>query len=128
MSDKEKAVALEGKSALGVFKWVLIFAILAAGIFLNVLYGGVPTPIRVAIGIVVLVVVLGIAATTALGQKGWSYVKAARNEFRKVTWPTKQEATQMTIIVLVAVVVLALLLWGVDALFLYLVGLLTGQG
>ena len=52
---------------------------------------------------------------------GWAFFRDARNEVRKVIWPTRQETLQTTLIVLAMVVLVALILWAMDALFLELV-------
>ncbi len=49
-------------------------------------------------------------------------------ELRKVTWPTRQEATQLTIIVLVVVAVMSAFLGTMDYLFSRLVGWLLTLG
>ncbi|TIR54961.1 MAG: preprotein translocase subunit SecE, partial [Mesorhizobium sp.] len=47
-------------------------------------------------------------------------------EIRKVVWPTRQETTQTTLIVVAVVLVMALLLWGLDSLLGWLVSLIVG--
>jgi preprotein translocase subunit SecE len=49
-------------------------------------------------------------------------------ELRKVTWPTRQEATQLTIIVLVVVGVMSAFLGAMDYVFARLVGLALSLG
>ena len=39
------------------------------------------------------------------------YVREARAELRRVTWPTRDEALNLTWIVLVVTVIMAILLW-----------------
>ena len=56
-------------------------------------------------------------------QKWW---RETVGELRKVTWPTKEEALQMTKIVIVVVLATALFLGVVDFIFSRLVGLLLG--
>ena len=41
----------------------------------------------------------------------------SRAEIRRVVWPTRTETTQTVIIVVIAIIVCALLLWGLDSLF-----------
>ena len=53
-------------------------------------------------------------------------MKEARIEIRKVVWPTRQETTQTTLIVVAVVLVMALLLWGLDSLLGWLVSLIVG--
>ena len=49
-----------------------------------------------------------------------------RSEIRKVVWPTRQETTQTTLIVVAVVLVMALLLWGLDSLLGWLVSMIVG--
>ena len=49
-------------------------------------------------------------------------------ELRKVNWPTRQEATQLTVIVLLVVVVMSTLLGVLDFLFSRLFGFIVGLG
>ena len=55
-----------------------------------------------------------------------SFAKESRTEVRKVVWPSRQEATQTTLIVVVATVIVALILWGLDGILVRVVGFLTG--
>jgi preprotein translocase subunit SecE len=41
----------------------------------------------------------------------------SRTEIRRVVWPTRVELIQTTLIVLVAITIAALVLWGLDSLF-----------
>ena len=45
------------------------------------------------------------------------YLRESRAEMRKVTWPTREEALNLTAIVLVVTVVMSLFLWGLDVVF-----------
>ena len=68
-----------------------------------------------------------VISQTSKGLQLWSFIKGARIELRKVVWPTRQETIQTTLVVVAMVVVAALILWGIDTLFFWLVGWLTGQ-
>ena len=46
---------------------------------------------------------------------------SARAEAKKVVWPNRKEATQMTLVVFAFVVVMALFLWAADKLIEWLV-------
>ena len=46
-----------------------------------------------------------------------SYVKSSFEELTKVTWPTKNQAVRLTVIVLIFCVVVALSLAAIDYLF-----------
>jgi preprotein translocase subunit SecE len=42
------------------------------------------------------------------------FFRETSGELRKVTWPTRQEATNLTIIVLIVMVAMSVFLWLVD--------------
>jgi preprotein translocase subunit SecE len=42
------------------------------------------------------------------------FFRETSGELKKVTWPTRQEATNLTIIVLIVMVVMSIFLWLVD--------------
>ncbi|WP_371358307.1 preprotein translocase subunit SecE, partial [Salmonella sp. E393-2] len=79
------------------------------------------------LGILVLAVIAAfLALQTAKGQAFFSPAKEARVEIRKVVWPSRQETTQTTLIVVAVVLVMALLLWGLDSLLGWLVSMIVG--
>lgn len=43
-----------------------------------------------------------------------AFVLESREEFKKVTWPTREEVTNFTLVVIVSVVILSLFLWIID--------------
>ncbi len=63
---------------------------------------------------------------TAPGKTFFAFAGEARDETRKVVWPTRKETMQTTGIVLVFVFVMALFLWIVDSALLWLVRLAMG--
>ncbi|PID54710.1 MAG: preprotein translocase subunit SecE [Gammaproteobacteria bacterium] len=67
-----------------------------------------------------------LALKTAKGESFWELIKGSRNEIRKVVWPTRQESTQTTLIVVAFVIVVALLLWGLDGLLSWLISMVIG--
>ena len=109
-------------------KWVLAIALLVGAVVVNQYFGELSVLYR-AIGIVALVAVaLFIATRTTRGGQFLLFAKDARTETRKVVWPTRQEATQTTGIVLVATFFMALLLWGLDGIIVWVVSFATGLG
>ena len=71
---------------------------------------------RVAIVVAASAAALGLALTTQAGQSAWSFMKEANVERQKVVWPGRQEALQVTLMVLILVVILGLMMWLFDAL------------
>ena len=122
-----KTAVQQENSKLDVVKWLFVFLLFAGGIVANYYYSNVAWAIRAAVGIVVLVFILLIASQTIKGRKALDVIKGARTELRKVVWPTRQETVQTTLVVVAMVVVTALILWGIDSLFLWFIGWLTGQ-
>ncbi|AMJ96021.1 preprotein translocase subunit SecE [Alteromonas stellipolaris] len=115
-------------NALDMFKWVVVFALLAGLVTANTVFGEISVLYRAVTAVVVVVIAGFIAATTVKGSTFLSFAKESRTEVRKVVWPTRQEANQTTIIVLAATLVMALILWGLDGIIVRVVGYITGIG
>ncbi|MDV7106163.1 preprotein translocase subunit SecE [Vibrio sp. TH_r3] len=113
-------------SAADTFKWIIAFALLAAAVVGNYLYGEMSVVIRVAGVVVLIAAALGTAATTVKGKAAISFARESRMEVRKVVWPTRQETMQTTLIVLVVCIIMALVLWGIDGIMVRLVSFVTG--
>jgi len=54
---------------------------------------------------------------SALGDRFLYFVKETRIELRKVVWPSREETVKTTGMVMIAVIVVAIFLWIVDAFF-----------
>jgi preprotein translocase subunit SecE len=52
--------------------------------------------------------------TSATGRDFLGFAKESVRETKKVVWPTRKEATQITGIVFAFVLVMAIFLWGTD--------------
>lgn len=52
------------------------------------------------------------------------YLKDTRAEIGKVTWPTREEGLRLSAIVFVVTIVSTIILFGVDSLFGFIIGLL----
>jgi preprotein translocase subunit SecE len=82
-----------------------------------------------AIGVIAVAAIsLGIALTTTPGRAGWGFAREARQELRKVIWPTRKEALQTTMVVVVMVTIVAAILWLLDVLFRFGVEQLVVSG
>jgi preprotein translocase subunit SecE len=87
-----------------------------------------PTVVRV-LSVIVGVVLAGVVAgMSAPGKQFFGFALEARDEAKKVVWPTRKETIQMTGVVMAFVVVMALFLWAVDSILMWLVKLAMGQG
>jgi len=109
---------------LDMLKWIVVAIIVAAGVYGNHYFQAESVLYR-AVALVVLAGLAGfVALQTAKGKTFWSLLKESRIEIRKVVWPTRPETTQTTLIVLAVVVVMALVLWGLDSFFGWIISLL----
>lgn len=107
-------------------KWLLAVAIVMTGVVGNQYFSAEPILYRVLVLLVLTAVAGFVAFQTAKGRAFFVLLKEARTEIRKVVWPTRQETTQTTLIVVAVVLVMALLLWGLDTLLGWLVSLIVG--
>jgi preprotein translocase subunit SecE len=99
--------------------WLIVVAIVLGGVYANTVYASITLIVRALAGVGVFAVAVAIAMQTASGKSAWNLLKEGRVEIRKVVWPTQQETTQTTLIVVVAVFVVGLLLWGLDSALSY---------
>ena len=105
----------ESTYRLDTVKWALMFAIIAVGIYANTMYGSVTLLYRALVGVALAGIVVAIGLQTEKGSTAWNLAKEARVEVRKVVWPSRQETTQTTLIVVAVVIFVALILWGLDS-------------
>jgi len=75
-----------------------------------------PTVMRAGVLVAGLVVAIALAWTSASGRGFIDFARESIREAKKVVWPTRKEAMQITAIVFGFVLVMALFLWGTDKL------------
>lgn len=113
-------------SPLNTVLWLLVALIVAGAVYGNQYFAQASVLYRF-LGLIVLAAVsIGLALRTTQGRAFLALAKEARIEIRKVVWPTRQEATQTTLIVVAVVFIAALLLWGLDSLLGWLASLVIG--
>jgi preprotein translocase subunit SecE len=117
-----------GSTPLDTLKLIVAAAVLLAGIVAYYYYSNVATVVR-AIG---MLVAIGVAAAVLLqstqGKALWRFMINSRVELRKVVWPTREEAIQTTVAVMVFTLIMGVFFWLLDMFLLYVTRLLTGQG
>jgi preprotein translocase subunit SecE len=109
-------------------KLLVAVLLVIAGVAGFYFFAGAPTVVRVLSVIAGLVLAGVVAGMSAPGKRFFSFAIDARDEAKKVVWPTRKETIQMTGVVMAFVVVMALFLWAVDGILLWLVKLAMGQG
>jgi len=113
-------------SSLDGLKWILVLALVSIGVVGNYYFEAESLLYRV-LALLVLAFVAGwVAVQTTKGRAFSKLVSEARVEIRKVVWPTRQELTQTTMIVVAFVLVMALLLWGIDSLIGWIISSVIG--
>jgi preprotein translocase subunit SecE len=70
--------------------------------------------VLVALGVAVV-----ISLQSAMGKALWGFVQGSRVEMRKVIWPTREEAIQTTIAVLVFALIMGVFFWLLDLFLLW---------
>ena len=122
----ESEASVEKSKGLNIFLWLLTVAIIAASAFGNIYFQDqYSTPIRVVAVIVLLLISLGVAATTNQGRKALGFFQDARTELRRIVWPSRPEAMQTTFIVVGVTVFVSLILWGLDSIIVSIITFLT---
>ena len=115
-------------TVLDTAKLVAGGAILAAGIAGFYLLPDLPIWLRWIFVLAGLVLGTLVGLQSAPGKTFWGFVQASRTELRKVVWPNRQETVQVTIVVFVMIIVLALFFWALDSLLGFITRWLANGG
>jgi len=88
---------------------------------------GFPLHYRVLALVAVVLLALGIMLTTSTGRNVWGFALEAKQEVRKVVWPTREETIRTTLLVFGMVFIVGLILWFLDMFLFWGIRSLTGQ-
>jgi len=117
----------ESQSSAGnIVKWVIVFALLGSSIASFYMLENESVLIKVPATLALIVLAAFVAFKTDEGDRFAVFAKESRTEVRKVVWPTRQEATRSTGIVILVTIVVAFMLWLIDTVLFKVVGLITG--
>ena len=95
-------------------KLILAVLLVIGGIGGFYYFSDQPDLVRVAIVLASAVLAVVSAAQTPVGRSAWEFFKGARLELRKVVWPARKETMQITLVVFVMVVLVAVYMWAID--------------
>ena len=98
-------------------RWFLGIAIIGLAVYGNSYFVQEALLYRVLGVILVSGLGLYVLTTTLEGKESLKIILESRTEIRRVVWPTRTETTQTVLIVVIAIILCALLLWGLDSLF-----------
>jgi preprotein translocase subunit SecE len=122
-----KAIESQQNTKLDWMKWLVVAFLLIAGVVANYHFSSQPWPLRLLGWLFLLGIAAAVVLQTYQGKRALNFARESRMELRKVVWPTYQETVQTTLFVAAMVIVLALILWGIDSVLMWLIGWLTGQ-
>jgi len=78
--------------------------------------------------VAIILIAVGIMMTTSIGKNIWLFTLEAKQEVRKVVWPTREETIRTTLLVFGMVFIVGLILWFLDMFLFWGIQSLTGQG
>lgn len=102
--------------------------LIVAGLAGFYLLSDMPAVVRVLSVLAGLGAAAGVVWFTEPGRRFFAFAQESVTEARKVVWPTRKETMQMTGVVILFVIIMALFLWMVDGTLTWLVKLLMGRG
>jgi len=112
---------------LDIIKLAIAAAALVGGLYAYYYYEAeIAQAVRVLMVLGGTIAGIGIAMTSAQGQRLWHFIQGSRVEIRKVVWPTKQETTQTAIAVFIFTLIMMLFFWALDSGLLWLTQRLVG--
>jgi preprotein translocase subunit SecE len=111
MSNVEEVTSGADKAKVGL---AILCAL--AGIAAYYYFGKQPVAARIGMILVGFIAGAGLAWTSGPGQRLVAFLKDAVAEAKRVTWPTRKETVQMTMIVFGFSLLASILLWGTDKL------------
>jgi preprotein translocase subunit SecE len=115
-------------SRMDTLKLAVVVALLLAGVAGFYYFADQMLLLRVLGLLAVVGVALAVGLQTVKGRALAGFVSDARNEVRKVVWPTRAETVQTSLAVFAVVIVVGIMLWLFDMFLLWAVRFLTGQG
>jgi len=113
-------------SKLDSFKWFTVLLIAILVVFGNQYYAQVSVFVRAIIILGASVLAFFLIYTTQRGKLAWQFFQDAKIEIRKVIWPNKSETSQTTLIIFFVTALVALFLWLLDMLLVWIIQLFTG--
>ncbi len=118
---KNNKVNLKRISIISKFYWLSSIVIFSIAIIANLYFSHIPVYLRLLIGIFVFCFLFFLIIQTIYGAKFFSFLKVAKNELRLVNWPNRQNTIQMTVMIAIITLVLAMLIFVFDKIILWLI-------
>lgn len=104
----------------------IIFLIFSSFVVLNNYFGDTWVLYRLLIFCLFFIASCFLLSLSAKGKQFFKFLKDSQLELKKVIWPTKQEASNVTLIVLITVVIFSFLLWCLDSVIILATNFILG--
>jgi preprotein translocase subunit SecE len=112
---------------LDKIKLALAAAMVVAGVWAFYHFGDIAPVLRVLMVLAGLLAAAGVASLSEPGRQLFAFGQEAWAEAAKVSWPTRKETLQTTLVVFGFVVIMAVFLFAVDSSLAWLIKLITGR-
>lgn len=122
------AHAEEVTSVVDIVKLALSLVFVVAGIAAFYYFSDFQLLYRVLFLVFVIGVAAAVCFTTAKGRGLWGFMLESKQEFKRIVWPTKDEAVRTTLMVFLMVFIVGLILWLLDMFLFWGIQLLMNQG
>jgi preprotein translocase subunit SecE len=109
-------------------KMAVAAALVIAGVWGYYHFSETAQVLRVLMVLGGLLAAAGVAWLTEPGKQLFAFGQEAWQEAGKVSWPTRKETLQTTLVVFGFVVVMALFLFAIDTTLAWVIKLITGRG
>ncbi len=86
-----------------------------------------PVVVRVVMVLVGLIAAAGVAWTSEPGRAFFAFARESWQEADRVSWPTRKETVQTTLVVFAFVAIMSLFLFSIDTTLAWLLKLMTGR-
>lgn len=115
----------DNKIIFNKIKWILGIVFLFFSFFLSFYFKEFNFFIRIILFFSFLSLSFSILFLTFQGKRFLTFLRETYSEIRKVIWPTKDESLQTTLVVFLVTTFMALALWGLDMILVYLISFIT---
>ena len=109
-------------------KITFAFVCIALGVFGYYYFSESAMVLRILMVLAGLLAAAGVAWLSAPGKEFFAFAQESWQESGRVSWPTRKETVQTTMVVFAFVVVMALFLFAVDSTIAWVLTLITGRG
>lgn len=120
--------AEEATSVVDIVKLVLSTVVIIAGVVAFYYFSDFQLLYRVLALVALIGLSIAVLFTTAIGRGVWQFALESKQEFKRVVWPTRDEAVRTTLLVFVMVFVVGLILWLLDMFLFWAIQALMSQG